>query len=513
MIIIAVEISKYLLLFFMLMFTWGVFRALGAKTSKKRKRMLRGQIGWMILFNIVGYSALYLQTFDAVILGMFLCVVLYFILTLAFFHVLYRRASFVLLNVMCMMMSIGFLIQTRFSTENAMKQLVIASAATVISLFIPIIIKKWKGIKNLGFPFAIIGIILIGVVYVFAKTYGGGKLSVEIGGISFQFSEFVKITFVLFIASMLREVTTFKQVMKVTILAGIHVIILVLSTDLGAALIYFMAYIVMVCLATRKLRYAFLGIGGMVVSATVAYKLFSHVRVRVAVWLDPFSDYQGTGYQIAQALFSICAGGWFGTGLMNGSPESVPVVEEDFIFAAICEEMGILFGICLIALCMGLYMVIVNIAMKLNGSFYKLVAIGLGTEYAFQVFLTIGGQTKFIPMTGVTLPLISYGGSSVMCTIFMLAVVQGLYVLRKDEDEMYETEPEETDVKPVKHNGRQVAIDNYTETKAKKDDKTLQSVDNTVQSRVKPSKSDPNKFDTEDMERRIEEETERSLYW
>ena len=489
MISIIVEVSKYLLLFFMLMFTWGVFRALGAGDPVIRARRLRGQMASMMFFNLVGYCVLYMQTFNTVIIGMYVSVVVYLIIIQIMYHIFYPNASFILVNVMSMLLSIGFLIQTRLNTENAMKQLIIAAGATVISMLIPVIIRKWHGLQNFGIPCAIIGILLIGFVFAFAKVYGGGKLSVSIGGISFQFSEFVKITFVLFIASMLREITNFKQVMKVTLLAGLHVIILVLSTDLGAALIYFMAYIVMVCVATRKVGYAFLGIGGMAAASVTAYKLFSHVRVRVSVWQNPFRDYQGTGYQIVQALFSICAGGWFGTGLMNGSPTSIPVVAEDCIFAALCEEMGILFGICLIALCMGLYLVIVNIAMKLDNSFYKLIAIGLATEYVFQVFLTIGGQTKLIPMTGVTLPLVSYGGSSVMCTIFMLAIVQGLYVLRRDETAMDEDELIYDDEKSRKGQ--------YDETQSKESGKG----------------STDTGFDTDSMEKRIEEETKRSLYW
>ena len=98
--------------------------------------------------------------------------------------------------------------------------------------------------------------------------------------------------------------------------------------------------------------------------------------------------------------------------------------------------MGILFAICLILLCMCCYLIIVNISMKVSNEFYRLIAIGLGTEYAFQVFLTIGGSVKMIPMTGITLPLISYGGSSITCSIFMFAIVQGLYLLRKDEADM-----------------------------------------------------------------------------
>ena len=138
------------------------------------------------------------------------------------------------------------------------------------------------------------------------------------------------------------------------------------------------------------------------------------------------------------SLMAIGTGSWFGMGLCQGSPEKIPVVKNDFIFSAICEELGGIFAICLILVCTSFFLMIVTIALKIRNPFYKLIALGLGTEYAFQVFLTIGGATKFIPMTGVTLPLVSYGGSSVMCTILMLAIIQGLYILREDEDEEIE---------------------------------------------------------------------------
>ena len=131
-------------------------------------------------------------------------------------------------------------------------------------------------------------------------------------------------------------------------------------------------------------------------------------------------------------------------GLCQGSPKSIPVVTDDFIFSAICEELGGLFAICMILVCMSFFLMIVNISLQIKNPFYKLIALGLGTEYAFQVFLTIGGATKFIPMTGITLPLVSYGGSSVMSTIIMLAIIQGLYILREDEDEEFERLKQET---------------------------------------------------------------------
>ena len=131
-------------------------------------------------------------------------------------------------------------------------------------------------------------------------------------------------------------------------------------------------------------------------------------------------------------------------GLYQGMPYKIPVVEKDFVFAAVSEELGGIFAICILLICLGCFLQFMMIAGRMQALFYKLIAFGLGTTYIVQVFLTIGGATKFIPMTGVTLPLVSYGGSSVMCTILMLAIIQGLYILREDEDEQIETQRKET---------------------------------------------------------------------
>ena len=238
----------------------------------------------------------------------------------------------------------------------------------------------------------------------------------------------------------LSKSTEFSQIVKTTILAAVHVLILVISTDLGSALIYFMTYLIMLYVATRDWKWLALGFGAFVVAAVAAYFLFAHVRVRVEIWKDPFSVYEGSGYQVAQALFAIAAGGWFGTGLYQGSPTEIPYVDQDFMFAAIAEEMGSIFCICTILICMSCFIMFVNIAMKMTKNFYRYVALGLACTYAIQVFLTIGGSMKMIPMTGVTLPFVSSGGSSMLSTLIMFSVIQGLYILRKDEDDSFEDE-------------------------------------------------------------------------
>ena len=427
----------------MIFFTTETFMVLRRRSEDARRRIMRNQIWLMILFNTVSYVILYLQSQDPYMILMLLCVIGYILVVQILYRIIYRKASLILLNTMCMILSIGLVIQSRLGMDNARKQFIIAAFATMLCFIIPVFVRKVRWVSRLTWLYGILGILLLGAVLALGRVTGGANLNISIGGISFQFSEFVKISVVLFMAGMLQNRTDFKQVVITTIVVAMHVGILALSADLGAALVYFVAYIVMVYVATRNPGYVVLGLGGMAGACVVAYRLFEHVRVRVQVWKNPFSDYEGTGYQIIQALFGVCAGGWFGTGLFNGHPEMIPIAYEDFTFAAICEEFGILFAICLILLCMGMYLLIVNIALRLDRPFYKLVAIGFGTEYAFQVFLTIGGTTKFIPMTGITLPLVSYGGSSLMCTIAMISIIQGLYIMRKDEDEELEEERRE----------------------------------------------------------------------
>ena len=173
----------------------------------------------------------------------------------------------------------------------------------------------------------------------------------------------------------------------------------------------------------------------MSLAAVLGYNLFSHVQTRFIAWKDPLSVIDNQGYQICQSLFAIGTGGWFGLGLNQGLPKKIPVVENDFIFSAISEEFGGIFALCIIMICVSCFFMIFNISMQLKDSFYKMVALGLGSVYALQVFLTIGGVTKFIPSTGVTLPLVSYGGSSLLSTMIIFGIVQGLYIMQAKSQE------------------------------------------------------------------------------
>jgi len=334
-----------------------------------------------------------------------------------------------------MLLAIGFIILYRLDQDEAMRQYQIAVAAVGITLIVPFVIQKFHFLKKLTWIYAAIGILSLLVVAVAGKKSYGANLSLNIGGVDVQLSEFVKILFVFMIASMLCKSTELPQVIKATVTAAAHVLILVVSKDLGAALIFFITYLVMLYVASKNLLYFSGGLVCAGAASVVAYHLFGHVRERVIAWKDPLSVIDDAGYQVCQSLFAIGTGGWFGLGLYQGMPKNIPVVEQDFVFAAISEEMGGLFAICLLMVCASCYLMFLNIAMQIHDPFYKLTALGLGTVYGFQVFLTVGGVIKFIPSTGVTLPFVSYGGSSLLSTFIIFAIIQGLYILREDEGE------------------------------------------------------------------------------
>ena len=220
-----------------------------------------------------------------------------------------------------------------------------------------------------------------------------------------------------------------------TVLAAAHVLVLVASNDLGAALIFFVVYLLMLFTATKKVSYLFAGLGAGSVAAVLAYHIFSHVKNRVTIWLDPWSTIDTTGYQICQSLFAIGMGSWFGYGLGQGMPDKIPVAEKDFMFSALTEEFGIIFTVALLLICLNNLILMMNIASRCKTLFYRLVAVGLGVTYGFQVFLTVGGAIKMIPMTGVTLPFVSYGGSSIISSLVMFALINGMYNMRQDEGE------------------------------------------------------------------------------
>ena len=447
---IIVGVAKYMMILLIALYTYHCFAVFAYEYSNAKKRVLHNQSVLMFMIHFMAFAGMYFKTDENKILIFYLAQVVLLAATIWLYGKFYPKVSRLIVNNMCMLLSIGFIMITRLSYNKAVKQCIIVTGAMVISFLVPIIIRKMKKLSELRILYALIGIAALGAVVVIGQVSGGAKLGFEIAGFGIQPSEFVKILFVFFVASSLKRSTQFKDVVVTTIVAAFHVLILVVSKDLGAALIIFAVYLVMLYVATKQPLYTIAGLGAGSVAAVAAYHLFNHVRVRVLVWQDPFAVYDRGGYQVAQSLFAIGTGSWFGTGLYQGKADAIPVADEDFIFSAIAEEMGLIFALCLVLICVSCYIMFLNISMQLRNRFYKYVALGLGTCYIFQAFLNIGGVTKFIPSTGVTLPLVSYGGSSIMSTLIMFAIIQGLYILKEEEEEEIERKRRQKEARELK---------------------------------------------------------------
>ncbi len=354
--------------------------------------------------------------------------VVFFSVYLLIFRLIYKKCNLLIQSNVFLLLAVGFSILTRLNFDKAQKQFLICIGAAVVALIMPKLLEKVRVTKALAGVLGVIGILLLALVLVLSRTTYGANLSLSIGGISVQPSEFVKVTYVLLIAVLFRNRKDFGRVCLVTLIALAHTGILVLSKDLGGALIYYITFLAMLYVATHKLRYPFMGTVLLGIGGVASYYLFSHVRTRVIAWLDPWSVIEDAGYQIAQSLFSIANGSWFGLGLYEGEPGYIPVVEKDFVFSAISEELGAIFAICLVLVCLFLLLGMVKIAARNTAIFYKLIGIGMASLYGIQVFLTVGGDIKLIPSTGVTLPLVSYGGSSLLSTFIIIGVMQGLHL-------------------------------------------------------------------------------------
>jgi cell division protein FtsW (lipid II flippase) len=455
MVHVLTELSKYLVIILFAVYTLSSFTVLFRKTDPDReRRVFIRQAVCMYALHFLCYLVIFAVEQEGKIWALYLGEVGLTLVIYLIYRIIYQNADRLIVHHMCMLMLIGFAELTRLDFEAALHQFEVAILAVVITAFVPRVVVHAHFIRKLTWVYGVIGILVLGAVLVLGSVTYGAKISFTVAGITLQPSELIKIIFVFFVACRLYRSTAFKDVVVTTIAAALHVIILVLSSDLGAALIFFVTYICMLFVATRAPVYLLGGFGVGAVAAFGAAKVFNHVKTRVAAWKDPFANIDGGGYQVAQAMFAIGTGGWFGLGLYQGMPHSIPVETSDFIFAAIAEEFGGIFAICIILVCLSCFVMLTRVARQIHDVFYQMIALGFGVAYGTQVFLNIGGVIKFIPSTGVTLPFISYGGTSIFCTVVIFAIIQGIYILRHNENEIYvedfDLEPQE--VKPVRRN-------------------------------------------------------------
>ena len=419
------ELSKYGIALILAVYTCFSFWMLFRSRDKQEQKVLGIlQVILILLFQAAAGITLTAGCKDLRYLFFMLLQVVIVTAVIILFHTLYEQANMLLFHNMCMLMSIGYVIISRLSLTEAVKQFVIAALGMVIALVLPAFRKHFDLLKTPGYLYALIGILVLMVVLVLGSETLGANLSFTILGLTFQPSEFVKILFLLFIASVLRERSDFRTVLPAAALCAFHVLILVASRDLGSSVIFFVTCVLMIFLASGNWIYLILGILGGGAGSYIAYRLFAHVQVRVQAWLDPWSVIDSMGYQITQSLFSISYGGAFGAGLTQGTPEKIPYVEKDFIFAPVAEELGLIAAVCLIMICLNCFLVMLFMSLNYADRFCQLLTFGAAVEYGFQTFLTIGGETKFIPLTGVTLPFVSYGGSSILASIIIFTLVE-----------------------------------------------------------------------------------------
>lgn len=440
------ELSKYIIIIITSIYAYLGFIGFVNNDKKRSGEIYFFQPVLILMFHLTGFLCIFLKTPEMKIIILYFMQVLLFVVSTFLYRIFYKKLFKSLFFHMQFLIAVGFVFITRLNYVWGVKQTMFAAMALAACLILPFLIKKMVMLRNMGYLYAVAGIGALAYVLLRAKVQYGAKNWIKIFGISIQPSEFVKILLIFMIASLFYVSRNVKQIIITTALTAIMVLLLVLSKDLGGAMLFFTTFVVMTYFATGSVKLLGLFTGGGMAAAVAGYYIFSHVRVRVQAFVDPWKYIDDKGYQVTQSLFGIGSGGWFGFGLGNGSPKNTPVVESDFIFSGLCEELGLLFGFCLILIYLCTIIAFILLAWRTKSSFHQLVSIGCATMYSFQTFLSIGGTVKFIPSTGVTLPLVSQGGSSIISTIIIFGVIQGLYIAGNKKD----INGEEVVVKPIK---------------------------------------------------------------
>ncbi|WMJ80511.1 FtsW/RodA/SpoVE family cell cycle protein [Clostridium sp. MB40-C1] len=324
----------------------------------------------------------------------------------------------------CILTVIGLVVLYRIKPIEAVKQVVWFVVGITLFIIIVVVLPDLKRFSKWKWEYLIITIVLMSLGTLFGRDKYGAKNWIFIGGYGFQPSEFAKLFLVVYLAAALEKYEESKDLIVPAIAVMVSLGFMVLQRDLGSALIFFGMSVTMLYIATSKVKYVGACFGLFAVGSVISYKLFSHVRVRFLIWRDIWSYAEGKGFQIVQSMIAIASGGLFGTGLGLGHPEFIPVNTTDFIFAVLCEEMGGLMGFAVIILYFLLFYRCMRAAVYTDNKFSALVAVGYSAMIASQVLVIIGGVTNLIPLTGITLPLISYGGSSMLTTFIALGILQ-----------------------------------------------------------------------------------------
>lgn len=343
-----------------------------------------------------------------------------------------------ILILVLLLVSIGIITLSGIArSEVTPRTQAIYAVAGLVAMFAgAAFVRAWKSWKKFAVPLAVLCLLALASPWVLGSWYQGARNWITIipDVLTVQPSEFMKPVLVVVLAAGFANRPRFVRCLPAIGFAAACCAILLSERDLGAVLLYFLTTVFMYYAATSNALLTLAGLGMGCVAAVIAYHAFPYVQDRIAIWINPWSDPQDTGYQLVQALIAIGSGGLFGMGLGLGSPTNIPLYHSDFIFASMAEEFGLIFAVCVLAV----YAIIVLrgliVAMNARTSFHSLTAFGLVVLLGLQTMLIVGGNTKLLPLTGVTLPLISAGGSSLVSTMLSMGLLLGISSMNAEDE-------------------------------------------------------------------------------
>ena len=341
----------------------------------------------------------------------------------------FTRGDYYIMLIANMLFSIGILEIYRLNDKLAFRQIIWFCIGIIAFWLIYLVLKYVKVWSKMYYFYAAISYLLFIATFLFGKRINGAKNWIRLGSnFAFQPSELIKIAFVFLIAAYYKNRDKFeKDIFKKYSLHFFFYTFLgflFLQKDLGTVLVFSGVFMFAQYMYEPHRKYMFINLLVLSCGAVLGYILFTHVKVRVKIWLDPFKYADGMGYQIIQGFYAIASGGFFGKGLGLGRPDYIPFAESDYIFASICEEMGILMGMGVVMLFLILTYRGIKTSMEQHNRFYKYVAFCPSLIFAFQSLIMFGGILKLIPLTGITIPFVSYGGSSILSSFIALGILQ-----------------------------------------------------------------------------------------
>lgn len=398
-------------------------------TLKYEKRLLR----MVYLLCIALFTFLGIQKNPVDKMAFIMAIVL--IVIISFSHYIIRRFYpdgdkyiFVFASVLAV---VGMAIQYSISPSIALKQLVWLCLGIIAFMLITIFMPDLKRFSKFRRIYMIGTIIFSVMSLIFGKEINGAKNWIAIGSFTFQPSEIAKLFLVLYLASTLmnyKEEDSFIKEVKQLLIPGIVVLFAVacmfIQKDLGAAGLFFFLAITVIYMATSRKRYVFISFIFLLAGGAIGTLTMSHVRSRIDAWLHIWQNAQGSSYQLVQGFYGISSGGALGLGLGQGYPHLIPFSNTDFVYAMVCEEFGMIFAIGLLFFYFLLFYRGMRAALTAEDNFSQLVGVGMSALIVIQVLVIVGGIFAIIPLTGITLPLVSYGGTSMLTIFFALGILQ-----------------------------------------------------------------------------------------